>query len=219
MHSHSHTHVDPAQTEGRLIGWARFYDGLVNIMTLGQIGRLRRMTVDYAMLQPGQSVLDVGCGTGAVTVPAKRKVGVNGKAAGIDPSPEMISVARRKAHRLGLDIDFQVGVIESLPFSDNTFDVVTSSLMMHHLPDHLQIAGLAEIFRVLKPGGRLVIIDMMRPDTALKRFFSSVVLHHDIQFNLEDLKRLVKQAGFEEINHLAVQFLPIKLIRTKKPVP
>src|SRR5215216_6202878 len=179
MHTHTHTHESSARTEGRLIRWASFYDGLVNVMTLGYIRRLRMLTVDNALLQSGENILDVGCGTGAVTIPAKLRVGKNGGAAGIDPSAEMIAVARRKANRAGLEIDFRIGVIESLPFPDGTFDAVTSSLMMHHLPEHLRVKGLAETFRVLKPGGRILIAEMKRPTgSALKKFFTSVVLHH-----------------------------------------
>src|SRR5262245_55297900 len=145
MHSHIHIPDSPAKTEGDLIRWAQFYDGLVNIMTLGQASRLRQLTLDQAALHSGESLLDVGCGTGGVTVPAKIRVGIHGSAAGIDPAPEMIAVARRKAERAKLEIDFRVGVIESLPFPNNTFDVVTASMMMHHLPQHLQVKGLAEI--------------------------------------------------------------------------
>ena len=124
-----------------MIRWASFYDATVNIMTLGHARHLRSLTVDQALFKPGESVLDVGCGTGAVTIPAKMKVGNKGSAFGIDPAPEMIAVAQRKAKQAGLDIDFRVGAIESLPFSDATFDVVTSSLMMHHLTDNLRVKG------------------------------------------------------------------------------
>ena len=74
MHIHTHTHDSPAQTEGRLIRWASFYDGLVNLMTLGHARRLRTMTVDQALLKPGETVLDVGCGTGGVT-PSRQNTG------------------------------------------------------------------------------------------------------------------------------------------------
>jgi len=220
MHPHRHTLVSPAQTEGRLIRWASFYDATVNLMTLGQAGRLRRMTVDQALLRPGETLLDVGCGTGGVTIPAKRRVGESGTAAGIDPAPEMIAVARRKAKRAGVEIDFRVGVIESLPFPDETFDVITSSLMMHHLPERLRIKGLAEIRRVLKPGGRILIADMRRPSgSALKRFFTTLVLHHGhgVHFGIEALPKLMREAGFEKVEQLDARFLAIGFVRATKP--
>ena len=219
---YTHTHESPAQTEGRLIRWASFYDGLVNIVTLGHVRLLRNLTVDQALLKPGEKVLDVGCGTGGVTIPAKLRVGKTGEAAGIDPSPEMIAVARKKAGRAGLEIDFRVGVIESLPYGDATFDAVTSSLMMHHLPEHLQAKGLAEIKRVLKPGGRLLIADMTRSTTSMhERIFAALTMHHGhgTQFGIEDLPKLLKRAGFKEIRQLDDHFLTIGFVRAINPGP
>jgi ubiquinone/menaquinone biosynthesis C-methylase UbiE len=185
------------------------------------------MTVDQTLLQSGEIVLDVGCGTGGVTIPAKMRVGRNGIAAGIDPSPEMIAVARRKAGRSGVEIDFRVGVIECLPFPDETFDVVTASLMMHHLPEHLQVKGLAEIWRVLrspdpasgKPGGRILIADMTRPSSSFFKQLTSLVLHHGhaSQFGIEDLLRLLREAGFDNVEQLDTRFLSIGFVRAQKP--
>lgn len=217
---HSHSHEGPAQTEGRLIRWASFYDLTVNLMTLGHARRLRTLTVDQAQLKPGESVLDAGCGTGAVTIPAKMSVGKTGKAAGIDPAPEMINVARQKAKRAGVEIDFRIGVIESLPFADNTFDAVTSSLMMHHLTGDLRVKGLEEIWRTLKPGGRIVIADMRRPEgSAFKKFFTAVILHHGhvVEFGLQDLQALLKNAGFENVEQVDSGFLTIGFVRAVKP--
>lgn len=219
MHTHSYTHEVAPQTEGRTIRWAWFYDAFTNILTLGHIGMLRTMTVDQAQLHSGEKVLDVGCGTGGVTIPAKQRVGKAGYAAGIDPAPEMIAVARRKAVRAGLEIDFRVGVIESLPFEDATFDAVTSSLMMHHLPHELQVKGLAEIRRVLKPGGRLLIADMSRPGASLHdRLFSSLSLHggRAQRFGIQDLPELMKATGFENIQLLDERFLTIGFVRASK---
>src|SRR5215207_3897587 len=218
---HTHTHESPAQTEGRMIRWASFYDGFANIMTLGHIRRLRALTVDAALLKPGEKVLDVGCGTGCVTIPAKLRVGDKGSAAGIDPAPEMIAVAQKKAARAKLDVDFRVGVIESLPYPDASFDVVTSSLMMHHLPKDLQVKGLVEIRRVLKPGGRLLIADMIRVSASLHdRLFGILTLHggQGQRFGIKELPELVTSAGFENVQQLDERFLTIGFVRALKPV-
>ncbi len=213
----SHTHTAPAQTEGRLIRWASSYDFFTNFLTLGQAGRLRKMTVDNALLKPGENVLDVGCGTGAVTIPAKQRVGAAGKAAGIDPSPEMIAVARQKADRRKLEIDFRIGVIESLPYPDGSFDAVTSSLMMHHLPETLKVKGLAEIFRVLKPGGRLLIVDMLSPNNSRRqRFLSLLTMHHHLKSGVDDLEGMIQNAGFREVTLLDKGFLVLGFLRAIK---
>lgn len=216
-HHRTHTIEQPAQTEGRLIRWAPYYDMAVNVTTLGQARRLREMTVDHALIQPGDSVLDVGCGTGEVTLRAKMRAGKAGQVFGIDPAPEMITVARNKAARKGLEIDFRVGVIESLPFSDASINVVTSSLMMHHLPENLKIRGLAEIYRVLKPGGRLLIADFMRPTGSfLNHLFIAFTRHHGLKSGVEDLQRPLKDAGFSQIAVLEKQILIIGFVRAAK---
>lgn len=216
MAHHFHTVGQPAQTEGRLIRWAPYYDLAVNITTLGQARRLRRMTVDQALIKAGDSVLDVGCGTGEVTLLAKTRA-KDGKVYGIDPAPEMIAVARNKAMRKGLEIDFRVGVIESLPFPDASIDVVTSSLMMHHLPDDLKIEGMAEIYRVLKPDGRLLIADFMRPTGSfLNHLFIAFTRHQGLESGIEDLQRPLNDAGFSQVTKLEEQILIIGFVRAIK---
>ncbi|MBI5934605.1 MAG: methyltransferase domain-containing protein [Chloroflexi bacterium] len=220
MHTHSHPHASPTLTEGRLIRWASFYDTFTNILTLGHIGMLRSMTVDLSQLKPGEKVLDVGCGTGGVTIPAKQRVGPNGTATGVDPAPEMIAVAKKKAARAGLEVDFRIGVIESLPYPDSSFDVVTSSLMMHHLPHEVQVRGLTEIRRVLKPGGRIFIADMLRLSKSLHdRLFATLTLHGGRieRLGIQDLPKIMEDAGFENVQLLKESFLTIGFLRANKP--
>jgi ubiquinone/menaquinone biosynthesis C-methylase UbiE len=142
-----------------LMGW--FCD---TFLFRGQWRELRQRTANLARMQPGEQVLDVGCGTGTLAIEVARRVGRAGHVAGVDPGTQQIARARSKAARRNLPIDFQIGVIEQLAFPDQTFDVVLSTLMMHHLPESLKRQGLAEIARVLKPGGRLVIADFKRKE-------------------------------------------------------
>jgi ubiquinone/menaquinone biosynthesis C-methylase UbiE len=150
----------PAATGGKVLHAARAYDALVWVLTLGKERRFRQRLAELARLEQGQSVLDVGCGTGALALAAKGFVGAAGSVAGIDPSPEMVARARKKATKAGVEARFEVATIEALPFADATFDAALSSLMLHHLTDEGLRQGLGEIARVLKPGGRFLAVDI-----------------------------------------------------------
>lgn len=161
----------------------------------GQGRKLRRRTATLTRIQHGEQVLDVGCGTGTLALNVVRRVGATGRVAGIDPSPEQIARARTKAARRygpNAPVVFQVGAIEQLPFPDQSFDVVLSTLMMHHLPNPLKQQGLAEIVRVLKPGGRLVIADFTRRQDRM----GQAAHFHAGGSSLRELAALVEDAGF-----------------------
>jgi demethylmenaquinone methyltransferase/2-methoxy-6-polyprenyl-1,4-benzoquinol methylase/phosphoethanolamine N-methyltransferase len=155
--------------------------------------------LDKAGLKTGGRVLEVGCGPGSLALGAKARVGQAGQVVGIDASPEMIEVARGKAQRAGVNVDFRVEVVERLPFPDGSFDAVLSSLMMHHLPDDVKRQGLAEIWRVLKPGGCLVVLDFKRPESRLSRALLPAMLHRSMPVGVQDLGALLQEAGFEGI--------------------
>ena len=173
-----------------LMEW--FFD---SFLFRGKLRELRQRTVDLAKIQPGENVLDVGCGTGTLAIEVQQHVGPAGQVFGIDPGEQQIARARSKASQRNLPIEFQVGAIEHLEFLDQTFDVVLSTIMMHHLSDSLKRQGLAEIARVLKQGGRLVIADFKRPEERSPQ---------PVRFGAggsrtEDLATLVREAGFSSV--------------------
>jgi ubiquinone/menaquinone biosynthesis C-methylase UbiE len=171
------------------------------------------MTVDLAQIQSGDTVLEVGCGTGDVALAAKARAGAAGVVYGIDPAPEMIDAARAKAARQGAAVDFQIGLIESLAFQDASVDVVLSSLMMHHLPDDLKRRGLAEIARVLKPGGRLLIVDFKRPGSRLGHLLAALSGHNALATAVQDLPPMARAAGFVDIEAGDTDFRMLGFVR------
>jgi ubiquinone/menaquinone biosynthesis C-methylase UbiE len=204
-HRHRHSPAGAASvneakaTKGLILkgGWRYDLHGwlLDTCWFRGQGRELRRRAATLARLRPDEQMLDVGCGTGTLALEVARRVGRAGGVAGVDPSPEQIARARAKAARRHLPIEFQVGVIEQLPFPDQTFDVVLSTLMMHHLPAPLKRQGLAEIARVLKPGGRLVIADFTRKQDRA----GQAARFHAGGSSLHDLAALVADAGFSQV--------------------
>ncbi len=145
--------------DGQMGSWAPLYDLLMFLMTFGKEKKLRQETIQLARIKPGDNVLEIGCGTGSLTLAAKEQAGPSGEVAGIDIAPEMVAKARQKAARYSADISFQEGGIAGIPFPDNRFDIVMCSFMIYHMPDEIRMKGFWEIFRVLKPGGHLFILD------------------------------------------------------------
>ncbi len=147
------------QTKGQVIHTPKFYELIVWIASRGKERAFRHSITDLVGLQPGEAVLDVGCGTGTQALIAKECVGETGLVSGIEPSLDMVAYARRKAARRGLLVDIQPGVIERLNHPNNAFDVIFCVIVMHHMPDETKLEGIKEMARVLKPGGRLLVVD------------------------------------------------------------
>lgn len=126
--------------------------------------RYKTLLIEQANIQPGQTVLDLGCGTGTLAIMAKQAQSA-AEVAGLDADPDMLKVAKHKSAKLNMPVTFEVGFTNKLPYPDASFDRVLSSIMIHHLktPDKWDTGK--EIFRVLRPGGQLHIIDFGRPYT------------------------------------------------------
>jgi ubiquinone/menaquinone biosynthesis C-methylase UbiE len=160
---------------GQMGAWAPYYDLVMKVLTLGREQALRQMEVALSSAKDGDTVLEVGCGTGTLTLAVAKRVGAGGEVHGVDIAPEMVRVASRKNARAGGPAAFQVGQIDQLPFPDAMFDVVICSFMIFHMPEEVRRRGIHEVFRVLRAGGTFLVADMAQADLdALGRSMSEV---------------------------------------------
>ncbi|WP_222874654.1 class I SAM-dependent methyltransferase [Terrihabitans soli] len=146
---------------------AGLVDTLENLLSGGQREKILTATLAAAGLEPNGRLLDVGCGTGKLAIAAAQIVGSQGKVTGIDATPGMITRARANARDSNSTARFYVEIGEKLPFTDASMTAVTSSYFFHHLPGDVKERALQEMWRVLMPGGRLVITDYGTPQNLL----------------------------------------------------
>jgi ubiquinone/menaquinone biosynthesis C-methylase UbiE len=144
----------------------RLYDPVVAI-TSRERG-LKRRLMEHARIKDGESVLDLGCGTGTLAVEIK-KANPTAKVSGLDADRAILRQAKEKAKDADVKVSFQRGLSNELPYDARSFDVVVSTLLFHHLTDEAKADTAEEIRRVLRLGGRLLIGDWGRPQDPFMR--------------------------------------------------
>ncbi|AGC45743.1 ubiquinone/menaquinone biosynthesis methyltransferase [Myxococcus stipitatus DSM 14675] len=153
------------------------YDVTNEVLSFGIHRLWRRTAVRLSRAKAGDSVLDCASGTGDLALAFKRKVGATGHVLGTDFCPEMLESAPAKAAKAGLQVDFQVADAMALPFEDNRFDVASIAFGIRNVDDPVKC--LKEMGRVVKPGGRVVVLEFGQPEGvfgALFRFYSKTVM-------------------------------------------
>lgn len=196
--SHDHTHDGTTHSHNAPF-WVRHYDKIVGLVTMGRANKIHRDTLSLVNLQAGDVVLDAGCGTGKLILEAEKNVGHLGTAVGLDVEPAMIAQAKQKASKTGSHATFAVASIDDIPYPDNHFDVVFNSLVYHHLNETQKREGFKEVLRVLKPNGRLIVVDL----NPTRRTLATSLPGHN-QLAQEDHVRheaaeQMKQVGFSKV--------------------
>lgn len=163
---------EPGRVRDMFDSIARRYDLMNTVMTAGMHHRWRRLGVEAANLKPGGSALDVCCGTGDFAFALQDAVGPGGSVTGVDFSPRMLEVARRKAEKAGVAVRFLAGDATALEFPDDSFDAATVGFGIRNVSD---IGGvLAEMARAVRPGGRVVCLEITQPSKQPFRSFYSI---------------------------------------------
>ena len=200
------------------------YDIMNDVMSLGIHRLWKRFTLDCSGVRPGQHVLDLAGGTGDIAALFSRRVGANGKVVLADINESMLNVGRDKLRDLGLisNIEFVQANAEALPFADNSFDIISIGFGLRNVTD--KAAALKSMFRVLKPGGRLLVLEFSKPEQqwlskvydmysfkllpvmgqliandkeSYQYLAESIRMHPD----QETLKTMMAEAGFAEVSY------------------
>jgi ubiquinone/menaquinone biosynthesis C-methylase UbiE len=211
--AHASSHTDHHASD-RLIRWAGIYD--LGIGLLGRRGKLlRTMLADDLQLQPGDRVLDVGFGPGRLAIVFAERVAPTGSVDGIDAAAEMINRARRHTRKRGVPTTFQVAFAQDLPFADDTFDAVACTLALHHVAKEDQPTAVREMYRVLKPNGRLLIAEFHKGPGA--RHVGPRWLRRSGEDMLDKAHQLVNASGFMDATSRGTNLRWLGKITARKP--
>lgn len=181
---------------------------------------LRKWLLQQADIHPGQRVLDLGCGTGLLTMMVKRSV-PEAQVTGLDSDENILAIAKRKAESAQLSIQWEHALATGMPFPDRMFDVTVSSFVTHHLISVEKVSAFKEVHRILLPGGCFHILDFGPPSNLLTRVQAAVVKHLErTADNFEGrITPMLMEAGFRSAEEMgrAVTFLgPVSFYRGSK---
>jgi ubiquinone/menaquinone biosynthesis C-methylase UbiE len=192
------------------------YDLLIKWIMQEETFKLK--LIENANIQPGMKILDLGCGTGTLTLMIKRAY-PDANITGLDGDAEVLDIARKKSR--GVDVQWDEGLASSLPYPDSIFDRVVTSLVMHHLTTDDKRRAFKESYRVLKPQGQLHVLDFGAPHSPLGSFITTYMRRlEEVADNFDGLiPRFMAEAGFGYVNeaeHFLTLFGPLSVWKAVK---
>lgn len=184
----------------------------------------KRRLVEQARIENDHRVLDLGCGTGTLTLLIKQAP-PQSEVIGLDGDAKVLGIAKAKVARSGLGVTLDHGMAFDLPYDDGSFDCVLSSLLFHHLTREKKIRTLSDVMRVLRPGGELHVADWGRPQTWLMRTaFLSVQMLDGFETTADNVNGLLPElfadAGFDDVQqstHYTTMVGTLAIYRASKP--
>ncbi|MDD3605191.1 MAG: methyltransferase domain-containing protein [Kiritimatiellae bacterium] len=192
----------PLETSGRTLDHAAaVYDVLSPLMTFGLERKYRKAAIRLLELGGSEAVLDVGCGTGTLTMEIALVLNRGGRITGVDAAPKMIEVAQRKAAKVS-NIAYAAALAENLPYPNESFESAVSTFFFHHVNYGLKVRSLNEMHRVLKPAGAAVIVDVDVPSNLWGRIcaWSGYIL-----FRQDEIKENIRGSLREAFDASAFQ--------------
>jgi ubiquinone/menaquinone biosynthesis C-methylase UbiE len=198
-----------------------FYDPVVRLTTREAV--FKSALVAQARIYHGHHVLDLACGTATLTI-AIKQFRAAATVVGIDGDPAILRQARTKAQRADVEVQLDEGLSYELPYTNESFDRVLSSLFFHHLTSENKLRTLEEVWRVLKPGGEIHVADWGMPQNWLMKLASQSIVRLDGATTKDNfagrLSAFIEQAGFanvQETGHFNTVFGTIRLHCALKP--
>lgn len=178
------------KTKGKVIPkWlSKYVDDVENIIFFGRLEEFWKRLIIAVDAKPSEKIIDVGCGSGKLTLMIAKTLKEDGEIIGVDASENMIKECNRNNLYKDSPVRFQIGIMEKLPFNDNYFDAVISSLAIHHVPRDTKIIAFREFERVLKSGGRLLILDHGKPYYLWLRLLLFPMRWNILEFQAENFR-------------------------------